>query len=92
MKSHITEEELETIRQSGLNFTKSPAIISGVSQSQFSIARHYGGCLAYGKNYVYAPPTDELIRADVVKALAKIRRDAEKSRLKVMAEKQGVLF
>lgn len=46
---------------------RSPYGITNVSQTQFSAARHYGGCKAYGDTYVYFRETDELVRADVVK-------------------------
>lgn len=92
MKSHITPEELEAINSSGLNFTYAPAIIRGVCATQFSIARHYGGCHAYGKSYAYIPPTDELIRDDVVRLLAKIRKVAVKAKNTEMAKKQQYLF
>lgn len=92
MKSHITPQELETINASGLNFTSAPAIISGVTASQLSIARHYGGCRAFGRHYIYVPTTDELIRDDVVKLLAKIRKSAVKARKEEAISRQGVLF
>ena len=41
----------------------------------FSAARYSMGCTYQGQHYSYIPPTDELIRADVVKWLAKRRRD-----------------
>ena len=92
MKSHVTPEELEAINSSGLKFTYAPAIIRGVCASQFSIARHYGGCHAYGKSYAYIPTTDELIRDDVVRLLAKIRKGAAKAKKEAAKSAQGVLF
>lgn len=44
-----------------------PEKIYNVSQSQFSIARYYGGITFNGKEYVYDPIEDVLIRKDVVK-------------------------
>lgn len=52
---------------------KTPFGITGVSNTQFSIARHYGGITYNGASYVYNPITDELIRSDVLKW--KQRRD-----------------
>lgn len=92
MKSHVTEAELAAINASHLDFTNSPAIIRGVSQSQFSVARHYGGCRAHGTDYVYVPPSDELIRADVIKLLAKIRKESARKKKAEMTEKQQTLF
>jgi hypothetical protein len=48
-----------------------PYVIKGVSRGQLSPCRYYGGCVFNGARYSYVPPTDELVRADVVKALAK---------------------
>jgi len=50
---------------------RTPFGYRGVSSSIFSIARHYGGIVSDGDNYVYVPPSDELIRADVLKWKAK---------------------
>jgi hypothetical protein len=46
---------------------RTPFGIRNVSQTQFSIARYSMGCRFNGDNYIYLPPTDELIRADVLK-------------------------
>jgi len=51
----------------------------GVSMTQFSLAKHYGGCKVQGKHFVYNPLDDSLIREDVVKWIAK-RKKAAKSR------------
>ncbi len=42
-----------------------------VSQTQLSIARHYGGCNVQGHHFVYNAKDDSLIREDVVKWFAK---------------------
>lgn len=42
-----------------------PERIYNVSATQFSIARHYGGCKINGAYYVYDPRSDTLIREDV---------------------------
>ena len=64
-----------------------PEEIHGVSQSQFSVARHYGGCSYMGQSYIYDAGQDRLIRRDVYlarlkqgKAEAKALRDAERQR------------
>ena len=41
--------------------------MTNVSMTQFSIARYSMGCTLNGDHYIYVPPTDELIRADVIK-------------------------
>ena len=46
---------------------KTPFGIKNVSQTQLSIARHYGGIKYNGQEYTYFPKKDELIRNDVLK-------------------------
>ena len=48
--------------------TNQPEVFYHVSQSQLSIARHYGKCLFNGVTYLYCPVTDTLTRADILKA------------------------
>ena len=50
---------------------KSPFGITNVTQTQFSIARYYGGINFNGSMYIYYSDTDELIREDVMKWKAK---------------------
>lgn len=64
-----------------------PEEIHGVSQSQFSVARHFGGCTYMGQSYIYDAGQDRLIRRDVYlarlkqgKAEEKSLRDAERQR------------
>lgn len=64
-----------------------PDEIHHVSQSQFSVARHFGGCSYMGQSYIYDAGQDRLIRLDVYlarlkqdKAEAKALRDAERLR------------
>lgn len=64
-----------------------PDEINHVSQSQFSVARHFGGCSYMGQSYIYDAGQDRLIRRDVYlarlqqgKAEAKALRDAERQR------------
>ena len=64
-----------------------PEEIHHVSQSQFSVARHFGGCSYMGQSYIYDAGQDRLIRRDVYlarlkqgKAEAKALRDAERQR------------
>ncbi len=69
-----------------------PDEIHGVSQSQFSIARHYGGITFNGAHYTYIPHEDKLIRDDVLKARAKAARDAKKANKKTAKDSQGSLI
>ena len=55
---------------------RNPFGIRNVSQTQFSIARYSGGCTLNGDHYIYIPPTDELIRADVLKWKKKAKKNA----------------
>jgi hypothetical protein len=48
---------------------KAPIVILNVSRTIFSIARHYGGCKAYGTEYFYQPIQDALIRKDWMKTM-----------------------
>ena len=64
--SFLTADELEAIQSL---HTRTPYLIQGVCHTQFSIARHYAGI-----TYVYIPPTDELIRADVLRFIQRRRK------------------
>lgn len=52
--------------------------ITGVSHTQFSIARHYGGIELNGHKYTYFAEVDELWRDDFLKAVAKHRKANKK--------------
>ena len=56
-----------------------PDEIHHVSQSQFSVARHFGGCSYMGQSYIYDAGQDRLIRRDVYLARLKQGRDEAKS-------------
>ena len=43
--------------------------IGFVTQTQFSIARHYGGIRFQGVEYTYLPEGDQLVREDILKWL-----------------------
>ena len=73
-RSILTDEEAKALDAAGGLDHHAPFLIQGVGTSQFSIARHYGGCKAYGRPYIYHPPTDELIRADVLRWLRRRRK------------------
>ena len=65
---------------------KSPFGIRNVTQSQFSVARYYGGINFNGSIYIYYPDTDELIREDVMKWKAKQLKEKQ---LKEKKQKQN---
>ena len=75
--SFLTLAEIEALQDCRLS-RDTPFAIQGVSQGFFSIARHAGGIVYQGKHYTYMAPTDELVRDDVLKWVAK-RRKAEKA-------------
>lgn len=83
--SHLTQAELEALQASDLP-RDTPLVLRKVSHSYFSTARLCGGCKINGNHYTYVPTTDELIRDDVVKFLAKLRRKPKQ------AAKQITLF
>lgn len=73
MTSYMTQEELDELNQSSLS-REAPFLIQFVKSTQFSVARHYGAATYNGWAYTYFPATDELIRKDVVKWLARHRK------------------
>jgi hypothetical protein len=92
MKSYLTDEEEDALRTCGLH-TNTIYVIRGVMNTQFSIARHYGGCKIGNDYYTYLPPTDELIRDDVHRWLIKRRKAAAEAKAKVKRiDEQGELF
>ena len=78
MTSYLTQEEIEALKASSLR-RDAPFLIRGVSHSQFSIARHYGGATFVGWHYTYMPAYDELVRDDVVKWVKRRRKVREKA-------------
>jgi hypothetical protein len=48
---------------------------ANVSMGQMSVARHYGGATVQGRLCIYNPVDDSLIREDVVKWVAKRKKD-----------------
>lgn len=76
MTSHLTQPEIDALQLSGLP-RETPFLIRWVSQTQFSIARHYGGAKFNGSDYTYIDATDELIRDDVLKFVTKMRKSGQ---------------
>ena len=79
--SHLTDDEVQALQSSGLS-RYTPYIISGVSSGPLSIARHSLAIVYHGWGYTYIPPTDELVRDDVLKWLAKRRMSEAKAAFK----------
>lgn len=64
--------------------------IHNVSATQFSIARHFGGCTVNGVYYYYDPRDDTLTREDVLKdELAEIKKAAAAKKKKQQAAQQA---
>lgn len=77
MSDTITASWLDGLEACPLD-DRTPFGIKNVSRTQFSVARHYGGCTFNGASYTYIPTTDELIRDDVLKWKMKRKRKAIK--------------
>lgn len=77
MSSYLTEDEVVSLQDSGLH-KRAVFAICGVSQTIFSIARHYGGAEIQGERFTYFPEHDELIRDDVLKFIRRQRAKTAK--------------
>ena len=86
--SYLTEEEIDALQNTDLH-RETPFLIRGVSQTQFSIARYYGGVKYNGHAYTYLADTDELIRDDVEKWVTK-RRKPKRTAKKVSHRPAGL--
>jgi hypothetical protein len=53
---------------------------ANVSNTQLSVARHFGGCKVQGKHFVYNPTDDSLIREDVISFLSKQLKNKQKKK------------
>ena len=60
------KSELDGLKSCPLH-KRTPYGYAGVSKTQLSIARHFGGIKVNGDEYKYFPLTDELVRLDVLK-------------------------
>jgi hypothetical protein len=69
--TYLSDSELDAIQSLHRD---APYMIRGISRGMFSIARHYGGMTYQGRRYEYNPETDECVRSDVVKFVAKLRK------------------
>ena len=78
-ESYLTQAEIDALQASDLS-RSTPFLICGVSQTQFSVARYYGGAKYNGQQYTYMPTTDELIRDDVLKWVTKQRKPKKKGK------------
>lgn len=83
--AYLTEAEVKELQNTKLS-RNTPFSIQGVSNSQLSIARHYGGCKYQGRQYVYIPTTDELIREDVVKWVMIYRKPKKAKETQVVSD------
>jgi hypothetical protein len=81
MNSYLSDADVRAILDAGLH-KRTPYLIRGVSQTQLSIARHYGGINYNGDSFTYMPTTDELVRDDVVEFIEKGKRKAKQAERK----------
>lgn len=90
MSSYLTPDEINLLQTTSLS-RATPFVIRGVSESQFSIARYYGGIRLDGASYTYEPTTDELIRNDVLTLIERRRRQAQRDAVVKSAATQRTL-
>lgn len=76
--------------------TEPPEEIHNVSESQLSVARHFGGTYFRGVHYTYDPSSDKLIRSDILRAreaeAAKARKTQRQKDQDRAEQQQGKLF
>lgn len=70
---------------------RTPYGMKGVSSTQLSIARHYGGIIFQGEGYTYNPIADELIRNDVLKWKMGLEKKEKKARKQELEQQQTLL-
>jgi hypothetical protein len=82
--SYLTDAEWQAVFAHFGVKPEAPALAySNVSDTQLSLARHYGGATVNGASYFYCADTDELIRHDVFRWIERQRSDA------VIAQRQA---
>ena len=54
-------------------------LINEVSKTQFSVARHYGGCTVQGERFTYLPEFDLLVKEKALKAAIKWAKEQAKT-------------
>lgn len=64
-----------------------PERIYNVSQTQFSVARHYGGCKLNGADYHYDAESNTLTRMDIWKSRCAISKEEAAKVAKAEREK-----
>lgn len=74
----IADDEIDALNLTDLD-RKAPFVITSVTGSMFSTARHYGGMKFKGFEYDLNAIEDALYRRDVVQWLAAHRREATKA-------------
>ena len=92
MQTAIPDADLLALQFAGLPVVQhAPFLITGVSSSIYSTARHAFGATVQGYAYTYLPDTDELIREDVAKWLRKRRADEAREQKRLARAVQYVL-
>lgn len=82
---NLSPEEIKAIQALPRD---TPYLITGVSRSQFSVARYYGGARYNSREYTYDPTDDTLVRGDVLKAVMGMRRNAARKTVVDQAARQ----
>ena len=67
---------------------RTPYVIAPVIGTQFSIARHTMAIKFNGDHYLYVPPTDELVRDDVMRWVHKKNKAAKQPTKKEQNENE----
>lgn len=76
-QSYLTESEVEQIQ---VLHKRTYYAVCHVSTTIFSVARLYGRATIQGEPFTYFPDTDELIRDDVLKFVADLRKPKRRKR------------
>lgn len=86
--SYMTEDEVQAAQAL---HKRAPFALCNVSHGYFSIARHYGGLTFQGCGYTYMNGHDECIRDDVLKFVAKRRKEEAKAATRAVMQKLNQL-
>jgi hypothetical protein len=88
----ITDDEVRTLGLDGKLSQATEWLYRNVSKTQLSIAWITMGLRINGHHYVYCPPTDELIRDDVLKAVQRLRKQHQALDRLVRTQEQMGLY
>lgn len=75
--TYLTDAEIGAIQAL---HKRTPYVIASISSGILSLARRYGGMRYQGERYTYIDASDECVRNDVMKEVAKMRKDQRRAR------------